>query len=111
VGLLALGGMALGWGALGFMAAGGWAAGAAAAGIHAALGPLAVAGEFAAGGVALAAHANDAAAAAIMHHALLFRVAAGAWRVAVWAAFLGWLPPLLLIGWYLGRVRRPPLSR
>lgn len=33
-------------------------------------------------------------------------VAAGAWRVAVWAAFLAWLPPLLLIGWHLGRARR-----
>ncbi len=111
VGLLALGGVAVAWGALGFMAAGGWAAGAAAAGIHAALGPLAVAGEFAAGGVALAAHANDASAMAVMQHLLIFRVAAAAWQVAVWAAFLGWLPPLLLIGAHLARSRRPPSSR
>ena len=83
VGALSVGGLALGLTALGVCAVGGWAV----------------------GGMAVAAHANDAAAKAFFEHHLFFRFTRVAWQVAVWAAFFGWLPPLLLIGRHLWRAR------
>jgi hypothetical protein len=64
---LALGAFAAGGGSLGLLAwgglaLGGWAFGGLALGVHAANGGAALALEFALGGVADAAHANDAAA-------------------------------------------------
>ena len=105
VGLLALGGLALGVGALGVVAGGGWATGGLAFASHAAQGSLAFAREYAAGGWALARHANDAVAGEYMRQHLFFYFTDVAWRVAVWAAFFGWLLPLLLIGCHLWRTR------
>ncbi len=105
VGLLALGGLALGVGALGVTAGGGWATGGLAFASHAAQGGLAFAPDYAAGGWALAKHANDAVAMDCMRQHLFFRFTDAAWRVAAWAAFFGWLLPLLLIGWHLWRTR------
>jgi len=101
LGVLSLGGLALGLAALGVCAAGGWAVGGMAVAAHAAQGGLALAPDFAMGSGAVAAHANDAAAAAFFQSHLFFRLSDIAWQVAVWAAFFGWLPPLLLIGWHL----------
>jgi hypothetical protein len=63
-GLLVLAGAAIGLASLGGLAVGVLAVGGAAFGWVAAVGGLAVARDFASGGVALATHANDAAAAA-----------------------------------------------
>jgi RNA polymerase sigma factor (sigma-70 family) len=103
IGALALGGLALGLAALGVCAGGGWAVGGMAVAAHAAQGGLALAPEFAQGGIAVAAHANDAAARAFFEQHLFFSFTQVAWRVAVWAAFFGWLPPLAMIGWHLWR--------
>jgi RNA polymerase sigma factor (sigma-70 family) len=105
IGLLTLGGLALGCGALGVMAAGGWAVGGMALAAHAAQGGLAVAPDFAAGAYAIAAHANDAAAKAFFANQWFFAISQTAWHVAVWAAFFGWVPPLLLIAWHLRGAR------
>ena len=105
VGLLGLGGLAIGIGTLGVMGAGGWVAGGMAVAAQAAQGGLVFAREFATGVVAVAPHANDAVAREFLQAHLFFRGTALAWRVAVWMAFFGWLPPLLLIGWHLGRAR------
>ena len=106
LGLLSLGGLVVGGGALGGMAAGWWAAGGLAVGGEAAWGGIAVARDFAAGGLVFAAQAGDAAAHAFFASHPFFQFVAGAWRVALWASFLAWLPALLLIGWHL-RCARP----
>ena len=106
VGGLALGGLALGLAALGVCAGGGWAVGGIAVAAQAAQGALALAPELAQGAHAIAAHANDAVAKAFFQDHLFFRLSQVAWRVAVWGAFFGWLPPLLLIGAHLWRTRR-----
>ncbi|HEX3626638.1 MAG TPA: sigma-70 family RNA polymerase sigma factor [Verrucomicrobiae bacterium] len=62
VGLLAFGGLAVGGVALGGSAIGIVASGGLAIGLHAALGGVAAARDMAAGGMAIAAHANDHAA-------------------------------------------------
>jgi len=107
VGLLTLGGLALGLAALGVFAGGAWAVGGMALGTQAAQGGLAFAGEFAAGVHAAAAHANDAVAREFFQKHVFFQLSRWAWRVAVWAAFFGWLPPLVLMSWQLRRNRRP----
>lgn len=106
VGVFSMGALAVGLGALGVGAAGVWAMGGFAAATVAAKGGMAFAGDFAVGGIAMAQHAKDAAAAAFIGHNLFFRLAEGAWRIAVWAAFFGWAPPLLLMGAHLVRARR-----
>ena len=105
VGPISVGGLALGLAALGVCAGGGWAVGGMAAAAHAAQGGLALAPEFAQGVHAVAVHANDAVAATFFEEHLFFRISHLAGRVAVWAAFFGWLPPLVLIGWHLGTAR------
>ena len=106
VGLLSLGGLACGAGVVGVVAAGYWAAGGMAIAAQAAQGGLALATDFATGFAALAAHANDAAAREFIQAHLFFRGTVSMWRVAVWMAFFGWLPPLLLIGWHLLQSRK-----
>jgi RNA polymerase sigma factor (sigma-70 family) len=106
IGAFALGGLALGLTALGVVAAGGWVAGGMAIAAHAAQGGLAFAPDYAWGVFTWAAHANDAAAAAFFHQHEFFRFSLAASRMAVWAAFFGWLPPLLMIGWHLWRTRK-----
>jgi len=105
VGLLSVGAVAVGVGALGIMAGGDWVVGGFAAAAQAAKGGLVFAREFAVGKIAVAAHANDAAARAFFGGHAFFRLADAAWRVAIWAAFFGWVPPLMLMGWHLARAR------
>lgn len=106
LGGVALGAFALGAMSLGVMAAGWWAAGAIAVAPQAALGAIAIAQTFASGVIASAAHANDAAATAFFDAHRFFAVTRAAWRVAVWATFFTWVPPLLLIAWDLRHLRR-----
>jgi RNA polymerase sigma factor (sigma-70 family) len=106
IGAFALGGLAVGLTALGVVAAGGWAAGGMAIAAHAAQGGVALAPDFAWGVFTWAAHANDAAAAAFFHQHVFFRFSFAASWAAVWAAFFGWLPPLLMISWHLWRTRK-----
>lgn len=106
VGLFALGGLACGAGAVGVVAAGYWAAGGMAIAAQAAQGGLALSTDFATGFGAMATHANDAVAREFIQSHLFFRGTDTMWRVAVWMAFFGWLPPLLLIGWHLLQSRR-----
>jgi RNA polymerase sigma factor (sigma-70 family) len=105
VGLLALGGAAVGYGAIGVAAAGNWAVGGLVFAAHAAQGALAFAQDFATGLIAVAAHANDEVAKAYFHEHVFFGFSHFAGRVAIFAAFLGWLPPLALMGWHLRRRR------
>ena len=106
IGLLALGGTAVGYGAIGVAAAGNWAVGGLVFAARAAQGAVAFAGDFATGFIAAAAHANDAVAKAYFHEYGFFAFSHLIGLVAIWAAFLGWLPPLALMGWDLWRRRR-----
>ena len=105
LGGLVLGGLAVGLAALGVCAGGNWAVGGLAFAVHAAQGACAVAADLAQGVVAVATHANDAGARDYFQEHLFFRLSNVGWRVAVWAAFFGWLPPLALISWYLWRTK------
>jgi RNA polymerase sigma factor (sigma-70 family) len=106
VGLFSLGVLSVGAAALGVAAMGVWALGGFAAAIYAAKGGLAIASDLAVGGRAIAAHANDALANAFFQRHAFFRFADGAWRVAVWAAFFGWAPSLLLMSCHIWRAQR-----
>ncbi len=106
VGLLSLGGIVAGVGGLGGVAVGWWAAGGLAAGWMAAWGGVAVAYHFAAGGLAFAMEANNAAANAYFAGQWFFGFVANAWKVALWTSFLAWLPALLLIGWHVRPSRK-----
>ena len=103
----ALGGLAFGFGAIGWGSCGYWASGGLALGWRAAQGVLAWAGLYAQGkGGALATHANDQAAVAYFHGSGFFRWAEILGPVALIAALLSWLPPLLLLGRHLWLHRR-----
>ena len=87
VGLLTLGGFAIGIGSLGGFSLGWWAIGGMAVGLQAvgacaiawlgADGAVAVAHDFAAGGIALARHGNDAEAQAFFANSVFFQTVAG----------------------------------
>jgi hypothetical protein len=68
---------------------------------------VAVAHDFAAGGVALARHANDAAAEAFFTNSDFFRTVQGAMRYAGWLNLM-WLFPLVL--WWRHKKMRKPLQ-
>lgn len=95
VGLVPFGGFSFGPWALGGMAVGWQAFGGCAVGWSAAEGGVAVARYFAVGAVALARHANDAAAEAFIRDTPFFQSALAAMRYAQWLNLL-WLLPLLL---------------
>lgn len=105
VGLLTLGGFAIGlvsfgvfslglW-ATGVMAVGGQAFGGCAIAWFASHGSVAVAHDFATGGVALAQHANDPAAEKFFRDAPFFQHALVVMRHAQWLYLLWLLPPAL----------------
>ena len=105
LGGVSVGGVALAGAALGVIAAGWMAAGGTACAWHAALGPLAVAHDFASGSIANAQHANDLVAATFMGANGFFAFACASWKIAVWAVWFAWMPTLLLMGWHLWRTR------
>jgi len=105
VGVFTLGALSLGYCAMGAFAAGWMAAGVGAAGGFAAKGIWVVAGQLAAGQVALAPHVNDAVAKAYFADHGLFQIIGYAGRFAVLAGLLGWVMPLILTGWHLWRTR------
>jgi hypothetical protein len=92
-GLLSLGGMAIGAAALGGMSLGGWVWGGLAAGWQSfggmalgwksAYGGLAISNEYAVGGKAIAAHANDAVAKAVIEEDSFYVLAS---KLAEWVA-------------------------
>jgi hypothetical protein len=104
------GGLAVGLLGIGFICAGGWAAGGVALG-KLAMGGFAVAWTAAEGSRAIAhefargSSATDPAVATFMHDHIFFRVIEAMWPVFNWTPSLMWLPPLVLIGWYLWRRR------
>jgi RNA polymerase sigma factor (sigma-70 family) len=105
LGVLALAGLAIGiYGATGSLAIGYLAHGACALGWHAAEGGLASAHDFALGGEAYAAHANDAAAQQALAALPFFGIAEAMLRnpVVFSVAYL----PMLLIVWQGLRARR-----
>lgn len=92
---LALGVLALGGGAIGFASAGGGAVA-----WYAAYGGLAVAQEYALGGAAFAAHANDQAAKDFFHSSSLFSTASVIMDHARWLLLLLLIPVFRgLIDW------------
>ena len=106
IGVFSIGVLAIGVGALGAASGGIWAMGGIATATEAAKGAIAFSGNLAVGKIVLAAHANDPLARAFFEQNLFFRLADGAWRVAVWGAFFGWVPPLVLMGSHLLRSKR-----
>jgi hypothetical protein len=103
VGAIALGGLAVGGLATGGLAVGVLAVGGGAIGLVGALGGLAVARDVAVGGVAIAAHANDAVARELVAHGGYFDAG---------RSFLGWsrvllvLPPTIVaVRWLAQRSR------
>jgi len=119
VGLVTLGAFALGLVPFGAYSFGAWAFGAFAAGWHAlgvcavgwtaAQGVVAIARDFAVGGVALARHANDAPAEAFLRDSPFFRSALAASRHLQWLSTLCLLPPAMWLWWRHKNKRR--LSR
>ncbi|HSP16522.1 MAG TPA: hypothetical protein VLV78_17390 [Thermoanaerobaculia bacterium] len=93
VGIIPIAGLALGIFAVGGGAIGIWAVGGGALALHAALGGLAVAGQFAIGGAAFAPHANDAEASRFLS-SMPFSVARYAMMHARWLILLAALPLL-----------------
>ena len=104
VGLLPLGGSSFGLWAFGTFAVGWLAFGGCAIGWTAAEGGLAVARDFALGGVALASHANDAAAEVFIRNNVFFRNATTAMEYMQWLTLLGLIP--LGIWWLARRQKR-----
>ncbi len=117
VGLLTLGGFAIGLVPCGGFSLGLWAIGGFAVGLQAfggcaiawlgAQGGAAVAHDFATGGIALARHANDAAAEAFFATSSFFRIVQAAVRYAGWLNLM-WLFPLVL---WLWNKKRPLQTR
>jgi len=113
VGLLTLGGVAIGVVPFGGFSFGLYALGALAVGWHAfggcaiawtaADGAVAVARDFAVGGVALARHANDTVAEAFIHGSTFFQYALLAMRYVQWLNLI-WLLPLVL-WWHKKRTK------
>lgn len=104
LGAFAFGGMAVGYCALGGLAIGYLAHGGCALALHAAGGGMAVAREFALGGSAYAAHANDALARQTIESHTFFRVSDAIMRQPL-LINLVWMP-MLLVFWQVQRVRR-----
>jgi hypothetical protein len=104
VGLVPFGGFSFGPWALGGMAVGLQAFGGCAVGWSAAEGGVAVARDFAVGVVALARHANDAAAETFIRNSTFFQNALVVMRYAYWMNLV-WLLPLAL-WWRTVRARR-----
>jgi hypothetical protein len=106
LGVLSLGGVAFGFLVLGSLAAGVFALGAFALGWTGASGAIAVAHDFALGGLALAEHPNDAAARAfaVEHH-----ISAVFYSLLLLVFILAVLPTALL-AWRTRRRRTPPVN-
>ena len=119
VGLLTLGGFAIGLVTFGGFSLGLWAIGGMAAGWQAfggcvfawlgAQGGVAVAHDFAMGGVASARHANDAAAGAFFTNSGFFRMAQVAVRYAGWLSLICLFP--LVLWWRHKKMRKPLQTR
>ncbi|HEY4300283.1 MAG TPA: RNA polymerase sigma factor [Candidatus Didemnitutus sp.] len=105
-GILDFGIAALGLGAMGMMAGGWWSVGLATAGGYAARGVFVIAPEFTSRASAFAAHGGDALAKAYFEHNLFFQFSSIVARGFMWAAFVGWVMPVMLTGWQLWRTRR-----
>jgi RNA polymerase sigma factor (sigma-70 family) len=99
VGLVTLGGFSLGPWAIGAMAVGWQAYGACAIAWLGAQGGVAVAHDFATGVVALARHANDAAAEAFFTNSSFFRTVGAAMPYAGWLNLICLLPLVLWWRW------------
>jgi RNA polymerase sigma factor (sigma-70 family) len=93
-GAVAYGGFALGFGAAGGLAVGYFAFGGTALGWRAATGGFAVAHDYAVGGQAIAAHANDQTAHAMLKSLAFFPFAQ---KLMLWASAFIWLPIILVI--------------
>ncbi len=104
VGLVTFGGFSLGLWAIGGMAAGWQAFGGCAIAWLGAQGGAAVAHDFAMGGVALARHANDAAAETFSTNSGFFRTVRAAMPYAVWLNLICLFP--LILWWRNGRELR-----
>jgi hypothetical protein len=104
-GALPVGGFALGLAAIGGLAVGALAVGGAAFGWSGAWGGLAVAHDFAHGGAAVAAHANDATAASYFAAHPFFRAASWLMDYSIALAFLPAVAVLVARVW---RRRSPP---
>jgi RNA polymerase sigma factor (sigma-70 family) len=105
IGLVTFGGFSLGPWAIGGMVVGGQAFGGCAIAWLGAQGGMAVAHDFALGGVALARHANDAVAEAFFTNSVFFRTAQVAMRYTGWL-YLFCLFPLILWWWNGRQLRR-----
>jgi hypothetical protein len=103
LGVISFAGVALGVFAVGGAALGWYALGGGAAGWSAAVGGAAWARDYAVGGDATAAHANDAVAQAYTHGHLFFTLADSALRYMTWVV---WLPMLLLVWMSLAKPKK-----
>jgi RNA polymerase sigma factor (sigma-70 family) len=103
LGVVAFGGFSLGPWAIGGMAVGFQAFGGCAIGWLGAQGGVAVAHDFASGGIALAGYTNDAAAEAFFTNSFFFRAVQAATRYAGWLNLFLLFPPVL---WVLSK-RKP----
>lgn len=104
LGVLSMAGLAMGYWAAGGVAVGYLAIGGCALGWQGALGGLAWAHEFALGGAAVAAHANDPAARTFLENHGFMSAAQSILRSG-WISSLSWLP-ILLVVWMALRMRR-----
>jgi RNA polymerase sigma factor (sigma-70 family) len=109
IGGLSLGGFCLGLWAIGGMAVGWQAFGGCAMAWLAAHGGVAIAHNFAVGGVALGRYANDAPAEAFIRDSRFFQNALAGMRYAPWLNFL-WLVPPALWWWSQQKSKRKRLN-
>ena len=96
-GVFTYGGYGLGIWSVGGFVMGCWAAGGCAIGWTASLGGIGIAREFAQGGIAVALHANDAAAAAYQQNSMFFPVAYALVTTWLWPIMLAATVPSLLL--------------
>jgi RNA polymerase sigma factor (sigma-70 family) len=109
IGGLSLGGFSLGLWAIGGMAVGWQAFGGCAMAWLAAHGGVAIAHDFAIGGIALGRYANDAPAEAFIRDSLFLQNALAGMRYTPWLNFL-WLPPPMLWWWSQHKNKRKSLN-
>ena len=105
VGVLAIAGLSVGIWSVGGLALGAFALGGGAIALWAANGGLAIAREYAVGGLAIAAHANTDAARVYMESSTFFSVAAQAARYSRWSLILVFIIPIIFLLVYLRRGR------
>jgi hypothetical protein len=97
IGILAFAGVSIGAWSVGGLALGAFALGGGAIAIWAANGGLAIAHEYAIGGLAIAAHANSDAARIYMESSQFFSIASVAARHSRWLLVLVFIVPVIVL--------------